>query len=80
MQELAFTRGDLKLGKKKARSSEKYWFATGYYCGMTDNYDPPSRQLHDIAMESIGLDITKEWEDGWETGVHDREIGGYSDN
>ena len=67
-------------GTKKARSAEKYWFATGYYCGMTDNYDPPSRQLHDIAMQWIGLNITKEWEDGWETGVHDRAIGEYNDN
>lgn len=58
------------MSGRKVKAAEKYWFAIGYACGLKRDYEPPIQTVCDIAME-YGLDIKKEYDEGWKHGVSD---------
>ena len=63
------------MASKKVKDTEKYWFAVGYYAGMTDKLLAPDPAFIKYIEDSIELDILKEYTNGRSHGISDKRQG-----
>jgi hypothetical protein len=61
----------------KELHSRRYWFAVGYHQCLSDQHDPPSKEMCDYIAEINKVDILKEYYDGRRIAEKDLKNGIY---